>query len=277
MKTDPNTAHMWEAATKLEGLTRGVGVHAAGVVISDRDLSEYIPLTRANDGSIVSQCAMGALTEVGMLKCDFLGLKTLTVIQDAVALIHKHTPDFNVDTITLEDEATFNIYNRGETVAVFQVESGGMTGWAKQFDVRTIEDINALIALYRPGPMDLIPDYVKRKKGLAKVRAPHKLLDEVTSETYGVLIYQEQVMQAAQVLAGYTLGGADLLRRAMGKRTRKRWPRSASSFARARRSCTASRRTKRTKSSTRWRNSRATDSTARIPPPTHGSATRRVF
>ncbi|MCX6982448.1 MAG: DNA polymerase III subunit alpha [Verrucomicrobia bacterium] len=222
VKTDPNTAHMWEAATKLEGLTRGVGVHAAGVVISDRDLSEYIPLTRANDGSIVSQYAMGALTEVGMLKCDFLGLKTLTVIQDAVALIHKHTPGFNIDTIPFDDEATFNIYNRGETVAVFQVESGGMTGWAKQFDVRTIEDINALIALYRPGPMDLIPDYVKRKKGLAKVRAPHKLLEEVTSETFGVLIYQEQVMQAAQVLAGYTLGGADLLRRAMGKKDKKK-------------------------------------------------------
>ena len=222
VKTDPATAQMWEAATKLEGLTRGVGVHAAGVVISDRDLSEYIPLTRANDGSIVSQYAMGALTEVGMLKCDFLGLKTLTVITDAVVLIHKHTPDFNIDTIPFDDEASFNIYNRGETVAVFQVESGGMTGWAKQFDVRSIEDINALIALYRPGPMDLIPDYVKRKKGLAKVRAPHKLLDEVTSETFGVLIYQEQVMQAAQVLAGYTLGGADLLRRAMGKKDKKK-------------------------------------------------------
>ncbi|MEO6786839.1 MAG: DNA polymerase III subunit alpha [Chthoniobacteraceae bacterium] len=222
VKTDPATAQMWEAATKLEGLTRGVGVHAAGVVISDRDLSEYIPLTRANDGSIVSQYAMGPLTEVGMLKCDFLGLKTLTVITDAVVLIHRHTPDFNVDTIPLDDEASFNIYNRGETVGVFQVESGGMTGWAKQFDVRTIEDINALIALYRPGPMDLIPDYVKRKKGLAKVRAPHKLLDEVTSETYGVLIYQEQVMQAAQVLAGYTLGGADLLRRAMSKKDKKK-------------------------------------------------------
>ena len=222
VKTDPNTAQMWETATKLEGLTRGVGVHAAGVVISDRDLSEYIPLTRANDGSIVSQYAMGALTEVGMLKCDFLGLKTLTVITDAVVLIHKHTPGFNIDVIPFDDEATFNIYNRGETVAVFQVESGGMTGWAKQFDVRSIEDINALIALYRPGPMDLIPDYVKRKKGLAKVRAPHKLLDEVTSETFGVLIYQEQVMQAAQVLAGYTLGGADLLRRAMGKKDKKK-------------------------------------------------------
>ena len=222
VKTDPNTAQLWEAATKLEGLTRGVGVHAAGVVIGDRDLSDYIPLTRANDGSIVSQYAMGALTDVGMLKCDFLGLKTLTVITDAVVLIRKHTPAFDIDAVPLDDEATFNIYNRGDTVAVFQVESGGMTNWAKQFDVRTIEDINALIALYRPGPMDLLPDYVKRKKGLAKVRAPHKLLDEVTAETFGVLIYQEQVMQAAQVLAGYTLGGADLLRRAMGKKDKEK-------------------------------------------------------
>ncbi len=222
VKTDPNAAQMWETAVKLEGLTRGTGVHAAGVVIGDRDLSDYIPLARANDGSIVSQYAMGPLTDVGMLKCDFLGLKTLTVITDAVALIHKHTPGFNIDTIPLDDEASFNIYNRGETVAVFQVESGGMVGVCRQFDVRDIEDINAILALYRPGPMDLIPDYVKRKKGLAKVRAPHKLLDDVTKETYGVLIYQEQVMQAAQVLAGYTLGGADLLRRAMGKKDKKK-------------------------------------------------------
>ncbi|MEQ1852883.1 MAG: DNA polymerase III subunit alpha, partial [Chthoniobacteraceae bacterium] len=230
VKTDANTAQLWEAATKLEGLTRGTGVHAAGVVISDRDLSEYIPLTRANDNSIVSQYEMGALTEVGMLKCDFLGLKTLTVITDAVVLIRKHTPEFDIDAIPLDDEATFNIYNRGDTIAVFQVESGGMTNWAKQFDVRTIEDINALIALYRPGPMDLLPDYVKRKKGLAKVRAPHKLLDEVTSETFGVLIYQEQVMQAAQVLAGYTLGGADLLRRAMGKKDKEKMAKEREKF-----------------------------------------------
>ncbi len=222
VKTEANTAQMWDTAVKLEGLTRGTGVHAAGVVIGDRDLSDYIPLARANDGSIVSQYAMGPLGDVGMLKCDFLGLKTLTVITDAVALIHKHTPGFNIDTIPLDDEASFNIYNRGETIAVFQVESGGMVGVCRQFDVRDIEDINAILALYRPGPMDLIPDYVKRKKGLAKVRAPHKLLDDVTKETYGVLIYQEQVMQAAQVLAGYTLGGADLLRRAMGKKDKKK-------------------------------------------------------
>ncbi len=197
-------------------------MHAAGVVISDRDLSAYIPLTRGNDGGIVSQYAMGPLTDLGMLKMDFLGLKTLTVIDDAVKLIHHKVPGFDVNTITLEDQRTFDLLNRGETVAVFQLESGGMTGWARQFDIRDIEDLNALIALYRPGPMDLIPDYVKRKKGLAKVKPPHKLLNDVTKETYGVLIYQEQVMQAAQVMAGYTLGGADLLRRAMGKKDREK-------------------------------------------------------
>ncbi len=216
------TKQMWEYATTLEGLTRGVGVHAAGVVISDRDLSEYIPLTRANDGSIVSQYAMGPLGDLGMLKMDFLGLKTLTVITDAVVLIRQKEPDFDVDKIPLEDQATFDLLNRGETIAIFQLESGGMTGWARQFDIRDIEDLNALIALYRPGPMDLIPDYVKRKKGLSKVKPPHKLLEDVTKETYGVLIYQEQVMQAAQVMAGYTLGGADLLRRAMGKKDKEK-------------------------------------------------------
>jgi DNA polymerase III subunit alpha len=222
VKNEPATAAVWDAAVKLEGLTRGVGVHAAGVVIGDRDLSDYIPLARSNDGTIVSQYAMGPLGDVGMLKCDFLGLKTLTVITDAVVLIRTHTPAFDIDTVTLEDTATFDIFNRGETIAVFQVESGGMTGWAKQFDIASIEDINALIALYRPGPMELIPDYVKRKKGKAKVKAPHDLLMGITSETYGVLIYQEQVMQAAQILAGYSLGGADLLRRAMGKKDKEK-------------------------------------------------------
>ena len=222
IKNDPAAAQMWNAATKLEGMTRGTGVHAAGVVIGDRDLSEYIPLARSNDGSIVSQYAMGPLTEVGMLKCDFLGLKTLTVIADAVTLIRKHSPDFDIDRVPMDDQATFDLYNRGETIAVFQVESGGMVNVCRQFDVKDIEDINAILALYRPGPMELIPDYIKRKKGKAKVKAPHELLMGITSETYGVLVYQEQVMQAAQILAGYTLGGADLLRRAMGKKDKEK-------------------------------------------------------
>jgi DNA polymerase-3 subunit alpha len=230
VKTEPSTAQLWETATKLEGLTRGVGVHAAGVVISDRNLSEYIPLTRANDGSIVSQYEMGALTEVGMLKCDFLGLKTLTVITDALVLIHRHTPDFNIDAIPLDNQPSFDLLNRGETVAVFQLESGGMVGVCKQFDIHDIEDINAILALYRPGPMDLIPEYIKRKKGLTKPKPPHPLLEEVSKETYGVLIYQEQVMQAAQVLAGYTLGGADLLRRAMGKKDREKMAKEREKF-----------------------------------------------
>ncbi len=222
VKEESATKQMWEYATTLEGLTRGVGVHAAGVVISDRDLSEYIPLTRANDGSIVSQYAMGPLTDLGMLKMDFLGLKTLTVITDAVVLIREKEPAFDVDKIPVNDQATFDMLNRGETIAVFQLESGGMVGVCRQFAISDIEDINAILALYRPGPMDLIPDYIKRKHGKAKVKAPHPLLNDMTKETFGVLIYQEQVMQAAQILAGYTLGGADLLRRAMGKKDKEK-------------------------------------------------------
>ncbi|MHA3770204.1 DNA polymerase III subunit alpha [Verrucomicrobiota bacterium sgz303538] len=215
---EPATHQLWDYADQLEGLTRGTGVHAAGVVISDRDLSEYIPLTRGNDGAVVSQYPMGPLTDLGMLKMDFLGLKTLTVIHDAVTLIHRKVPDFDVSAIPLVDQPTFDILNRGETTAVFQLESGGMVGVCKQFDVKDIEDINAILALYRPGPMDLIPDYIKRKKGLAKIKYAHPLLKSVTEDTYGIFVYQEQVMAAASVLAGYTLGGADLLRRAMGKK-----------------------------------------------------------
>ena len=230
VETEPATAQLWETAVKLEGLTRNVGVHAAGVVISDRDLSEYIPLTRANDGSIVSQYAMGPLGDVGMLKCDFLGLKTLTVITDALVLIHKHTPGFNIDTIPLDDQATFDMLNRGETIAIFQLESGGMVGVCKQFDISDIEDINAILALYRPGPMDLIPDYIKRKKGTQKIKYLHPILADVCSETYGIFVYQEQVMRAAQVVGGYTLGGADLLRRAMGKKDKEKMAKEREKF-----------------------------------------------
>lgn len=229
VENESATRHLWEAATKLEGLTRGVGVHAAGVVIGACDLSEYIPLTRANDGSIVSQYAMGPLTDVGMLKCDFLGLKTLTVITDAQALIRKHTPKFDISVIPLDNAKTFDLLNRGETCAVFQLESGGMVNVCRQFDLHDIEDINAILALYRPGPMELIPDYIKRKKG-AKVKYAHPLLAKVCAETYGIFVYQEQVMQAVQVLAGYTLGGADLLRRAMGKKDKEKMAKERVTF-----------------------------------------------
>jgi len=229
VESEAATAQLWQHAGVLEGLKRNTGVHAAGVVISDRDLSEYIPLFRANDGSIVSQYAMGPLTDLGMLKMDFLGLKTLTVLTDAVSLIQRAVPDFDLATIPVVDQKTFDLINRGETVAIFQLESGGMVNVCRQFEVTDIEDINAILALYRPGPMELIPDYIKRKKG-AKIKYAHKLLEKVCGETYGIFIYQEQVMQAAQVLAGYTLGGADLLRRAMGKKDKDKMAKERDKF-----------------------------------------------
>ncbi|HEX4083311.1 MAG TPA: DNA polymerase III subunit alpha [Chthoniobacteraceae bacterium] len=227
--TEPATAQLWEYAKVLEGITRNTGVHAAGVVISDRDLSEYVPLFRANDGSIVSQYAMGPLGDLGMLKMDFLGLKTLTVIRDAEVLIRARQPEFNVDKIPLDDSKVFELLNRAEVVGLFQLD-GGMASWCKQFDFKSIDDIIALNALYRPGPMDLIPDYVKRKKGQMKIKYAHRLLAEVCADTFGLMIYQEQVMAAARVLAGYTLGGADLLRRAMGKKDKEKMAKEREKF-----------------------------------------------
>lgn len=218
LENEAATKQVWDYATALEGLTRGTGVHAAGVVIGDRDLTELMALTRAKEGEIVSQYAMSPLTDLGMLKMDFLGLKNLTVIKDAVDLIHVHTPDFDIAKIPLDDQATFDLLNRGETCGVFQLESGGMVNLCKQFDVSSIDDIIALIALYRPGPMDFIPSYIARKKGKEQVDYPHPLFEEIAKETYGILIYQEQVQRCANVLAGYSLGQADLLRRAMGKK-----------------------------------------------------------
>ena len=218
IENNPSIGEMWRYSVFLEGLTRGTGIHAAGIVIGDKDLTNYIPLTRGKEGEVVTQFAMSPLTDLGMLKMDFLGLKTLTVIQDAVDLIQLHTPDYVLDNESFDDKATFELLNRGETTAVFQLESGGMMSLCRQFEVTRIEDIIALIALYRPGPMDLIPDFIERKKGKKKVQYLHPLLEEASKETYGILIYQEQVQRAANLLAGYSLGEADLLRRAMGKK-----------------------------------------------------------
>ncbi len=218
LEMNSSLAELWKYATFMEGLTRQSGVHAAGIVIGDRDLADYVPLARAREGEITTQYAMSPLTDLGMLKMDFLGLKTLTVIQDAVDLIHLHTPDFVVDVEELDDKLSFDLLNKGETTGVFQLESGGMMNLCRQFEVNRIEDIIALIALYRPGPMDLIPDFIDRKKGKKKVSYLHPLLEEASKETFGILIYQEQVQRAANLLAGYSLGEADVLRRAMGKK-----------------------------------------------------------
>ena len=215
---ESSTAQLWGYASLLEGLSRNSGVHAAGVVIADRDLSEYIPLALSSDGSIVSQYSMAPLTDLGLLKMDFLGLTTLTVIDDALKLIHRHTPDFDLSKIQMDDASTFGLLNRGESIGVFQLESGGMTATAKRFQIEHFTDIIALIALYRPGPMQFIDDYIERKKGRKKIEYAHPLLEKICSETYGIIVYQEQVQQAASALAGYTLGQADLLRRAMSKK-----------------------------------------------------------
>jgi len=218
VEREASVAELWRYATYLEGLTRNPGVHAAGVVIGDCDLDTFVPLSLEKDGAVVTQYAMSPLTEVGMLKMDFLGLKTLTVIQDAEDLVRQRLPGFRVADQPLDDVATYELLARGETCGVFQLESGGMVNLCKQFGIDRIEDIIALIALYRPGPMDLIPDFVARKKGEQEVEYLHPLLEETSKETYGILIYQEQVQRAANLLAGYSLGEADLLRRAMGKK-----------------------------------------------------------
>jgi DNA polymerase-3 subunit alpha len=218
VEKDPSTQELWRHATFLEGLTRGTGIHAAGVVIGDRPLDDFIALTRGNEGEVTSQYAMGPLTDLGMLKMDFLGLKTLSVIHEAEAHIDKRVPGFRVRNLPLDDRPTFDLFKRAETIGVFQMESGGMANTCKQLGPDRVEEVIAIIALYRPGPMQFIPDYIERKWGRAPVEYAHPLLEKISSETYGILVYQEQVQQAANLLAGYTLGQADMLRRAMGKK-----------------------------------------------------------
>jgi DNA polymerase-3 subunit alpha len=231
IQTEPATRQLWEYANVLEGLSRNAGVHAAGVVIGDRDLSEYVPLCRDSKGSeVVTQYAMNPLNDLGLLKMDFLGLKTLTVIADTIALIHQREPEFSLANIPLDEAAAFALFNRGETIGLFQMESGGMTSVSRQLDVQKLDDIMALIALYRPGPMDLIGDYIQRKKGLKRIRYEHPLLEEICADTYGVMIYQEQVMAAANRLAGYSLGQSDLLRRAMGKKNKEKMAAERANF-----------------------------------------------
>ncbi len=217
IESEAPVRQMWDYATVLEGLSRNAGVHAAGVVIGDRPLDEFVPLCRGKDNEVVTQFAMGPLTDLGLLKMDFLGLKTLTVMREAERLVQLHEPAFDLAAIPMDDKAAFDLLNRGEVVGVFQME-GGMASWCKSFDFHSLEDIIALNALYRPGPMQFIPDYVERKKGVKKVEYIHPLLEAVCAETHGIIVYQEQVQRAASVLAGYSLGEADLLRRAMGKK-----------------------------------------------------------
>ena len=213
------TRELIETALLLEDQTRSVGVHAAGVVIGAQPLVNLLPLKQDDDGGIVTQYAMGPVGDLGLLKMDFLGLKTLTVIRNTAEMVGKSTGvQLDLDNLPLDDSKTYDLLNNAQTLGVFQLESGGMRDLCKKFKIASVEHITALISLYRPGPMDLIPDFIKRRHGEQEILYPHALLEPIARETYGILIYQEQVMQATQILAGYTLGGADLLRRAMGKK-----------------------------------------------------------
>ena len=217
--TEDVTRELIDTALVLEDLTRNSSVHAAGVVIGDQPLVNLLPLKQDEDGALVTQYAMNPVGDLGLLKMDFLGLKTLTVIRNACEMAKRtQGVEIDIDHLPLDDKKTYDLLNRAETLGVFQLESGGMRDLCRKFQISSVEHITALVALYRPGPMDLIPDFIKRRHGEVKIEYEHPLLESIARETYGILIYQEQVMQAAQILAGFTLGAADILRRAMGKK-----------------------------------------------------------
>ncbi len=218
---DATVSRMMDFAMALEGLYRHASTHAAGVVIGDRALDELVPLYRdPRSDRPVTQFSMKYVGMAGLVKFDFLGLKTLTVLARAVAFLHDQSVTVDLSTIPLDDALTYEMLGRAETVGVFQLESSGMRDVLRGFKPDKFEEIIAIVALYRPGPMDNIPSYVNRKHGLESPDYMDDRLEDILAETFGIIIYQEQVMQIAQVLSGYTLGEADLLRRAMGKKIR---------------------------------------------------------
>src|SRR5712691_4009283 len=230
-QTEEATRQLIDTAFVLEDLTRNASVHAAGVVIGDQPLANLLPLKQDEDGTIVTQYAMGPVGDLGLLKMDFLGLKTLTVIRNTCEMV-KQTRGIEVpiDNLPLDDAKTYDLLNKANTLGIFQLESGGMRDLCRKFQISSVEHITALIALYRPGPMELIPEFIRRRHGEVKIEYEHPLLEPICRETYGIMVYQEQVMQAAQVLAGYTLGAADLLRRAMGKKKLEEMAQQRESF-----------------------------------------------
>ena len=220
-QSNENAKQIMQYATVLEGLPRNQGTHAAGVVIGSKPLHEILPLAKDKDGEAVTQYEMKPLEEIGLLKMDFLGLKTLTVIQEAVDNVKTSLGvDLDIGRLPMDDQKTFELLNRGDTIGVFQVESKGMRDLLRRIGLSRFEDLIAMIALYRPGPMNMLDDFVNRKHGKVALTYDHPLLEPILEETYGVMLYQEQVQQAANVLAGFSLGEGDILRRAMGKKIR---------------------------------------------------------
>ncbi len=216
---DPQVKELVDMSMRLEGLPRHTSMHAAGVVISQKAVDEYVPLSLGSDGSVTTQFTMTTLEELGLLKMDFLGLRTLTVIRDAVELASRSAGrEINMDAIDYEDQAVYDSIGSGRTDGVFQLESGGMKNFMKELKPRSLEDIIAGISLYRPGPMDFIPQYIKGKNHPELITYDCPQLEGILEPTYGCIVYQEQVMQIVRDLAGYTLGRSDLLRRAMSKK-----------------------------------------------------------
>ncbi len=216
---DPQVHELVDMSMRLEGLPRHTSMHAAGVVISQKEVDEYVPLSRASDGTITTQFTMTTLEELGLLKMDFLGLRTLTVIQDAARMASERTGQtIDVDKIDYDDSAVYASIGTGRTDGVFQLESSGMKNFMKELQPRNLEDVIAGISLYRPGPMDFIPQYIRGKTHPESITYDCPQLEEILEPTYGCIVYQEQVMQIVQKLAGYTLGRSDLVRRAMSKK-----------------------------------------------------------
>ncbi len=205
-------------ARPLEDLIRNMTIHAAGVIIGDQPLSNLVPLAVGGKDEVITQYAAEYCEALGLLKMDFLGLSTLTIIEDTVKRIREKGIDIDIEKIPLDDKKAFELLNRGDTIAVFQLESTGMQDLCKKFGVDKIEDIIALIALYRPGPMQFIPEFIARKTGQMKIEYDHPAMEKILKETYGIMLYQEQVMQVVQEVAGFSLGQADILRRAIGKK-----------------------------------------------------------
>lgn len=217
--TDETVKKLIDMSRRLEGLPRHTSMHAAGVVISQKSVDEYVPLARASDGSIVTQFTMTTLEELGLLKMDFLGLRTLTVIQKAVKLIEKNKGiSLDMDHVDYNDKAVYDMLGAGKTEGVFQLESAGMTSFMKELKPESLEDVIAGISLYRPGPMDFIPQYIEGKNNPDSIHFLCPQLEPILSATYGCIVYQEQVMQIVRSLGGYTLGRSDLVRRAMSKK-----------------------------------------------------------
>ncbi|AFY62345.1 trans-splicing intein-formed DNA polymerase III subunit alpha N-terminal partner DnaE-N [Synechococcus sp. PCC 6312] len=220
-ETDERVRHWLDLAMRIEGTNKTYGVHAAGVVIASEPLAEIVPLQRNNDGTVITQYFMEDLESLGLLKMDFLGLRNLTMIQKTKDLVRQfQNHEIDVDALPLDDPQTYALLSRGELEGIFQLESSGMRQIVRELKPSNLEDISSVLALYRPGPLDagLVPKFINRKHGRERIQYEHDLLKPILDETYGVLIFQEQIMKMAQDLAGYSLGQADLLRRAMGKK-----------------------------------------------------------